>query len=227
MMNKIIKTFNWFEWSMVLGMTLITAYFTALDYAAGAPMLYLFFSATAGISGVVCVVLVAKGKISNYIWGIYNVVAYAIIAWQVPYWGEVMLNMLYYLPMQFVGIYFWKRKLNKDAGTVESKVMTLPQLVGGGLLVAAAVYGYGLFLGMLGGSEPMLDSMSTVLPVVAMILMVARYAEQWLLWIVVNVVSVILWLLGGDMVMVAMWGIYLINAVYGWIIWKRGSKQLA
>lgn len=39
--------------------------------------------------------------------------------------------------------------------------------------VAATVYGYGLFLASLGGAEPMLDSMSTVLSVVAMVLMVA------------------------------------------------------
>jgi len=223
-MKKLLNSFSLFEWSMVGGMTLITLYFAIVGLQAGDGLSYTLLSALAGITGVVCVVLVAKGKISNYIWGIANAVAYAAIAWQARYWGEVMLNVLYYLPMQFVGIYFWTRKLNKAEGTVQSKVMTLPQLALMSVLVAAVVYGYSLLLAYLGGEQPLLDSMSTVLSVVAMILMVARYAEQWLLWIVVNVVSVALWLIAGDMIMVAPWGIYLINAIYGWIIWKRGSK---
>lgn len=214
-----MNSFSLFEWSMVLGMTAITFYFALMGYQTDG-LLYTLLSSIAGITGVVCVVLVAKGKISNYYWGIANVVAYAAIAWQVPYWGEVMLNMLYYLPMQFVGIYFWKRKLNKAEGTVQSKVMTLPQLALMTVSVAAVIYGYSLFLAYLGGEQPLLDSMSTVISVVAMILMVARYAEQWLLWIVVNIVSVIIWLIAGDMIMVAMWGIYLINAIYGWLQWK-------
>ena len=59
-----------------------------------------------------------------------------------------------------------------------------------------------------------------------MIMQVARYAEQWLLWIIVNVVSVVMWvlLIGKDssaITMVVMWVAYLFNSVYGYYNWKK------
>lgn len=52
----------------------------------------------------------------------------------------------------------------------------------------------------IGGQPALIDSMSAVFSVAALIMQVARYAEQWLLWIIVNIVSVLMWvlLLGKD-----------------------------
>ena len=57
----------------------------------------------AALTGVWCVILTGKGKLSSFWFGTINTVLYAIVAWRARYWGEVMLNMLYYLPMKFVG----------------------------------------------------------------------------------------------------------------------------
>ena len=51
-------------------------------------------------TGVACVVCTGKGKRSAFLFGVVNTVLYAIIAWQAKYYGEVMLNALYYVPMQ-------------------------------------------------------------------------------------------------------------------------------
>jgi nicotinamide mononucleotide transporter len=67
----------------------------------------------ASLTGVWCVILIAKGKISNYYFGILNVITYAYVAFHQQYYGEVMLNLIYFLPMQFVGIYLWTKKTNK------------------------------------------------------------------------------------------------------------------
>ena len=42
------------------------------------------------------------------------------------YYGEVMLNIIYYLPMQFVGFYIW-RKNSENKKTVKVKVMSNKQ----------------------------------------------------------------------------------------------------
>lgn len=66
--------------------------------------------------------------------------------------------------------------------------------------------------------------MSTVLSVVAMILMAARMKEQWLLWTVVNIISIYIWfqsfMLGNPdgTATLLMWCVFLPNAVYG--VWK-------
>ena len=61
------------------------------------------------------------------------------------------------------------------------------------LISVVGVVGYGYILKLLGGNLPIVDSMSTVFSVIAQILMIKRFMEQWIIWIVVDVVSVIMW----------------------------------
>jgi nicotinamide mononucleotide transporter len=72
---------------------------------------------------------------------------------------------------------------------------------------------------MLGSTRTLLDATSTVVSVVAMYLMVKRYATQWELWIIVDIVSTAMWI-GKDWIMVAMWAAYLINAIWGFYQWN-------
>lgn len=190
-----------------------------------------WISVTAALTGVWCVILTGKGKVSSFIFGIINVVFYAWIAFTVPYYGEVMLNMLYYLPMNFVGFYAWSKHINKDSGEVIKQRLPLKKGVVVYAVTAAAIAGYGFVLKWMGGSLPFIDSMSTVVSVVAQILSVKRLTEQWVLWIVVDIVTVFMWLVnflnGGETVAtLAMWSVYLVNAVIMFIKWNREAKQL-
>ena len=63
----------------------------------------------AALTGVWCVILTGKGKRSSFLFGTVNVLLYAWIAFGARYYGEVMLNLLYYVPMQFVGFFVWSQ----------------------------------------------------------------------------------------------------------------------
>ena len=67
----------------------------------------------ASITGVICVILCGMGKVSNYLFGTVNVVLYAIVAWKAKYYGDVMLNLLYYLPTNILGWVVWKKHLDE------------------------------------------------------------------------------------------------------------------
>ena len=75
------------------------------------------------VTGVACVVLTGKGKLSAYLFGLVNCVLYAIISYQAKLYGETMLNAIYYVPMQFVGFYVWSRHMDQDTGEVIKKRM--------------------------------------------------------------------------------------------------------
>ena len=51
-----------------------------------------WYGFVASISGMICVVLAAKGKISNYYFGIVNCIFYAYVAYGWQLYGEVMLK---------------------------------------------------------------------------------------------------------------------------------------
>jgi len=205
--------------------------------------IYLFFAwedSTLGlissISGMMCVVLVAKGKITNYYWGIIQTSTYAYIAFGYGLYGEVMLNALFYFPVQFIGIYLWKK--NKTEHEVKGEDVAVKRLTKTGwaytvLSVLIFTIGYGLFLKYLGGNNVWTDSATNVLSITAQIMMLKRLTEQWLIWISVNVLSIFLWASalatqgGNDFSMLVMWSAFLVNSIYGYVNWRKMySKQI-
>ena len=189
-----------------------------------------WISLTAALTGVWCVILTGKGKRSSFLFGTVNVIFYALISLEAKYYGEVMLNLLYYLPMNFVGWFAWKKHMNAETDEVEKTRLSRKTgaLIYG--LTALAIVLYGLVLRAMGGNLPMIDSMSTVVSVTAAILSVKRLREQWVLWIVVDVVTVIMWAVnfarGGETIAtLAMWSVYLVNAVIMFVKWDREAKQ--
>ncbi|WP_316571739.1 nicotinamide riboside transporter PnuC [Neobacillus sp. YIM B06451] len=186
------------------------------------------------ISGMLCVVLVAKGKISNYYFGIIQTGTYAYISYVYGLYGEAMLNAAFYFPLQFIGIYFWKKNQIGE-GTIGEDVavkrLNKKQWVWLSIFTVASSALYAELLYMIGGQQVRIDSVAVVLSIIAQILMVKRFAEQWVLWILVNVLSIALWAItlfntgGNDYIMLVMWTAFLINSIYGYINWIRMSKM--
>ncbi len=185
----------------------------------------------ASLTGVVCVILCGLGKVSNYLFGTVNVILYAIVAYKAKYYGDVMLNVLYYFPTNIIGWVLWEKNLGTENNTVVKKRMTVKQDIIVGTVSVAAVFGYSCLLKMLGGNLPLVDSMSTVFSVIAQILMIKRFAEQWVVWIAVDIVSVIMWVAalfteGASIAVLLMWSVYLGNAVIMFVKWMKESRSV-
>lgn len=183
-------------------------------------------------TGVACVVCTGKGKLSAYFFGAINTLLYAIIAYKAQFYGEVMLNALYFFPMQFYGVYVWSKNMNTETHEVKKRAMTAKGklLLAAFVIIATALYG--LLLRILGGILPMIDAFSTVVSVIAMIVSIKMYAEQWILWIVVDMVTVIMWAYafvhGNDSIATLfMWIVYLANAVIMYIKWMKEAGNNA
>ena len=98
------------------------------------------------------------------------------------------------------------------------------------LLIGIGTIIYGLVLNYLGDSNPYLDSFTTVCSVFAMVISIKMYAEQWIIWVVVNIASVIMWAIafssGNDNIAtLLMWCVYLINAVIMLIKWMKEANK--
>ena len=183
-------------------------------------------------TGVACVVCTGKGKLSAYPLGAINVLLYAIISWKAKYYGEVMLNLIYYFPMEFYGLYVWKKHMNAETHEVEKRFMSWKKRIWMAVAVVVGTLGYGFILKILNGNLPFVDALSTVVSVVAMIISIGMYVEQWVLWIVVDVVTVFMWgvaFAGGNdsIATLLMWIVYLGNAIIMYFKWAKEAKQHA
>jgi len=174
-----------------------------------------------------------------WIWGILAVVTYGLIAFMNGNTGEWSLNWLYYLPTSILGYFVWKKNEVPTAKTgsieaeVESKKLNFIQslMVYGGSAVAIYLFARLISLPLVnqwfygtifqyGFDKYLIDSFTTVLSVVSEVLLIKRYREQWILWILVDVMSVVLWCYTFDLMMILMWSTLLVNAVYGWLKWR-------
>lgn len=188
------------------------------------------------ISGILCVILAAKGKLSTYYFGTIQAATYAYIAYGYGLYGEAMLNAFFYLPLQFIGWFLWfKNRKPKNQTThgedIYAKKLTLKQWAWLIPLLLATIAIYAWVLTTINAQQVHLDSFAVILSVFAQILMTLRYADQWTLWIIVNVLTISLWFTtliqsgGGDWAVFAMWVAFLINSVYGWWNWRNLAKQ--
>ena len=221
-----INTLKFFDWFLILGVISTNIVYSVLQKEVD------FVGSVAAITGVVCVVMVAKGNILNYLFGLINVTLYGYISYKAALYGDAALNILYNLPMQFVGWFIWiRRRENPESVTVTSRVMNGKQRVMLGFLSFVLVVLVGFCLKYLNDPQPFKDSATTVLSVIAMFLMVRAYMEQWVLWVVVNVISVIMWIIAfingemHSMLMVIMWIFYLTNSINGWYTWLHLSRS--
>ena len=181
------------------------------------------------LTGVWCVVLTGKGKVSNFLFGIVNVILYAYISYGARYYGEVMLNILYYLPCSVIGLFVWGKNVDEESGEVVKTSLSAKSALCVYPLTAAGVIAYGFVLQTMGGTLPFMDSISTVLSVVAQILCLKRLAEQWIMWIVIDTVTVVMWaysyVRGGESIAtLLMWIVYLLNAIFMYIKWRKDVK---
>lgn len=230
MRNKVLSFYDWF---LIAGVIISNVMYSVLTGTLDV------MGSVASVTGVLCVVLVAKGSIWNYAFGIVNVSLYALISYKAALYGDAALNALYYVPMQFVGWWQWRKRgaalseSEAQGGEVQVKArrMTLGQRIALASGCVIAILTVGFLLRYFGDPQPFKDSATTVLSVVAQALMALAFMEQWCLWIITNVISVIMWCIcvsRGDAhagVMVIMWMFYLLNSLNGLRVWLKLSRR--
>lgn len=215
--------FDWFFLGLGLVMQIVAI---VIGYMTGTPDDIV--SIISSISGVLSVVLCAQGKISFYLFGFIQLFTYVFgVAMPNKLWGEVGENVFYFITMIY-GIYAWIKCYGKrsDNSSAEIKAKKLGKLgwfiTMGGLVIGTAV----LTIVLTNTQDPLpfLDAISTIPAFIAQILMVAGYREQWLHWCIIDVASVIMFVMIGNWVMVAMFIFWTLNCIYGWYKWTRSVK---
>ena len=218
LIKEFVNGYTWFDRVFMAAMLLvqIVVFYVAPDSILGI---------VAGISGVISVVLCAKGKISFYFVGFIQTTTYLFLAYQNYFYGEVLEN-IFYLVTMVVGIFIWKNNSTVDKeGSAHVKVLkfTPKQWVLSIVTTIICSVAMGYFLTAIGSHQAYTDATTNVMAIFGQILMIKRYREQWIWWLVIDVLCIKLWFVAGNWSMVAMYVAWTINCVYGWYNW---SKQI-
>lgn len=173
------------------------------------------------VTGVVYLVLEILQKNAMWVVGILTGTACAISFAYQQVWASMALN-IYYVAMSVVGLVQWR----KAGGKVEQGAIHLGTLSRKTALLSAALFVVGSVVAIqvlraAGDSVPQLDGIATVLSVIATWWLAQSYLQQWLLWIVADILTTVLCLVTGQYWMALLYAAYVLSAVYGYFHWKK------
>ena len=189
-----------------------------------------FVALVSAFCGISYTILAGKGLPVCYLIGIIGSCFYTYLAYRNALWGNLVLYACYYIPMQAAGFFFWKKNLKTGKHEIVKTKLKLRESIM--LIIIGILFSLvtALVLAHFGDSNPLIDSITTVFSILGMYLTVKRAIEQWVLWIVVNGLSLFMWLdiaLKGEKVFstVIMWSVYFILAIYFYVNWKKELKS--
>lgn len=132
---------------------------------------------------------------------------------------------LYYVLAGVYGLIMWRRK-PKGGGELpirHTPIRWIPSLVATYAMLHVVLYF--LLTEFTDSRVPILDSMSTALCIVAMWMLSRKLVEQWLVWLVVDMISVGLYLYKDIPITGALYAIYCILAIAGYMRWRRVARE--
>ena len=200
------------------------------------------------VTGVLTSIYQARGEIIVYLFLIINTLTYAWVSYKGALYGQVIQNIILLLPIQIAGLISWKKSMDKSTDNkIEIKKFNFIQWVITIVSLLIFWFIYYEFLSHLpqilhtifGGKmiapdpSPKLDSLTTVLTVMAMFLTSRRFIEQWWFWIFCNIGAVLFIeglfktkvftgsVLVSDLSGALNWIQYGVGAIYGFYLWKK------
>ena len=182
------------------------------------------------ICGMSYTILAGKGKVSCYFIGIIGTICYCYLSYKNGFWGNLLLYALYYFPMEIIGIFKWLKHLKKDKQEIiKTKLSKKEKII---YLTLAIIFSIivSFILKYTGGKTPIIDSITTVFSIIGQLLMVKRCIEQWYIWFIVNLLSLIMWIIAymngsNCLATVIMWAVYWILTFYFYYTWTKELKE--
>ena len=184
------------------------------------------FAIISALCGITYTIYAGKGKIFCFFIGLCGTFFYVYLAYKNGFFGNMLLYGLYFFPMQVIGIFKWKKHLKKNS--YEIIKTKLPVFKKTAIIIISIILSLVLsyILKFSGGKSPYLDGFSVVFSIFGQYLTVKRCIEQWYFWFFVNLISLIMWVMAVSngaktYATLLMWLVYLILAVYFYVIWKK------
>lgn len=170
-------------------------------------ILYLFFS--------------IRQNILLWPMGILSALFYMVVFYQSKFYADMGLNGYYFI-ISIYGWILWRSAGNKSG--IELKVSRIRWRTGVvlGIITTLGFLGIGILLKRFTDSPiPFWDAFTTALSFTATYMLARKILEHWILWIIVDAISMGLYLYRGLYPTLVLFAIYTAMAVIGYIEWRK------
>lgn len=200
-----------------------------MDQVVNAVLTY--FSGTLGkvelfatIFSLICVYQATVHNIWTWFWGILGVVLFGYLFYEYKLYSDAGLQILFYLPMQFIGWWYWAKDAESEGVTHVATLKAKEWLFVIPVTILALVNGY-VMANYTDAAFPYLDAVITWMSITAQILMTKKYLESWAFWVSMDVLAIGVYFAKGLVVTSGLYVLFLILASMGGIEWYRDWKR--
>lgn len=193
--------------------------------------LHIVLELVAAAFGVWSVWLAKKENIWVYPTGLLSTGIYVYLLYQWSLLGDMLINA-YYFAMSVYGWYVWTRKVDDTHFIPITRTSIKEKWISGWLFVASILFVYLVYKGFDRWNfwSARIDTLTTALFFVAMWLMAKKKIENWIYWIIGDLISIPLYFYKGYTFTAFQYFIFLVIAIFGYISWKthlRNNLQTA
>ena len=149
-----------------------------------------------------------------------SIFVYLLFKWQLL--GDMMINGYYFI-MSLYGWYIWTRKVDSEHVTPISRMTKKEQFTAVVIFIATLIFVFIIYqiFDMWKGWVAYVDTFTTALFFVGMWLMAKRKIENWIFWIVADIISVPLYFYKGLTFSSLQYLGFTIIAIFGFLAWKK------
>lgn len=177
-------------------------------------------SLVSGLLGIISVILCSQGNIWTFAFGFGQILTYSCLCYMECFYAGLLMNAFYFLS-QIYGIYAWRKRRTDSSAIIAPRSLRRGTFaaVCAAVAVVAVVAGW-LLSRYTDDTQPYMDALTTVVSIVAQVMLVMAIRQQWWLWLFVDVLFIAMWIMADNWSMVAQYGFWCINCVYGMIRWR-------
>jgi nicotinamide mononucleotide transporter len=178
------------------------------------------------IVGLVYLWLEYKANIWLWVAGIIMPVCYIYVFYQSKFYAGMTIN-IYYLFASIYGLNKWHKEANPEDKMPAVKRFPL-RFVPVVLAVVGALFliiNY-LLVHFTDSNVAVGDSLITALSIAGMWMLAHKYLEQWLVWIIANLISVFVYMNNGLVFTGILYLVYTIVSIFGYFNWKKNVQQI-
>lgn len=229
-LKKSIYAMKWYEWLMCAIMIFIAARAMVIGFTDPAvsanPAWLTVINFISAIAGIFCVFLCAKASISNFAFACVNTIVYIIYLWYWKIYGTMFLEIFFYAPANVISWYIWAKHRDEQQNELtKSRKMNWWQNTLVTVAIIAGTIIYHSILIRIGGNVAWLDAATLAIGIIAVILEMFRFREQYVWWIITDIIAVAMYIQHFDAVYLTKKSIYLIMAIIGLINWIKLNKR--
>ena len=174
------------------------------------------------VFGIAYIILIAKESLWGWVFGFFSTLIYTILFWEGALVSSSFLNF-YYMIMAFYGFYSWNKGSQEERLKISTRPLSyhLTSIIIGIVLTLSVAY---LSSTYTDAKFAYIDSFIMVFSIISTWMVTQKVLENWLYWIVIDSVAIVLYWNNGYIATVILFTLYIILGIFGYFKWKKEFK---